>query len=88
MARARQSEYERLNGKYLKEGQQLMGKGDYAQASEKFWGAAAEIIKAVGAKRGLYWGLTEASGSSQRGFTKSIPSGTFCTASTPRTAST
>lgn len=29
-----------------------MRKGEYAQASEKLWGAAAEIIKAVAAKRG------------------------------------
>jgi len=29
-----------------------MKKRDYVQASEKFWGAAAEIIKAVAAKRG------------------------------------
>ena len=52
MATARRTEYERLNGKYLAEGEQLLAKGDYAQASEKFWGAAAEIIKAVAAKRG------------------------------------
>ena len=31
----------------------LIKKGDYAQASEKLWGAAAEIVKAVGAKRGV-----------------------------------
>ncbi|MBI2648832.1 MAG: hypothetical protein HYW93_04165 [Thaumarchaeota archaeon] len=52
MAKARQAEYERLNGKYLKEAQQLLDSGDYAQASEKFWGATAEVIKAVAAKRG------------------------------------
>ena len=45
-------EYVRLNGKYLKEADQLLGAKDYAQASEKLWGAAAEIIKAVAAKRG------------------------------------
>lgn len=56
MAKARQAEYERLNGKYLREGQQLLAKGDYAQASEKFWGAAAEIIKAVAARRGVALG--------------------------------
>lgn len=56
MARSRQAEYVRLNGKYLREGEELLAKGDYAQASEKFWGAAAEIIKAVGAKRGVALG--------------------------------
>ena len=30
-----------------------MRKGDYVQASEKFWGAAAEIVKALAAKRGV-----------------------------------
>lgn len=28
-----------------------MEKADYVQASEKFWGAAAEVIKAIAAKR-------------------------------------
>ena len=56
MAKARQAEYERLNGKYLKEAQQLLDSGDYAQASEKFWGATAEVIKAVAAKRGVALG--------------------------------
>ena len=45
--------YLRLNGKYLEEAQALLEKGDYVQASEKFWGAAAEIVKAVAAKRGI-----------------------------------
>ena len=48
----KQALYEKLNGKYLKEAEELMRKRDYVQASEKFWGAAAEIIKAVAAKRG------------------------------------
>ena len=30
-----------------------MKKGDYVQASEKFWGAVAEVIKAIAAKRGV-----------------------------------
>ncbi len=45
--------YRRLNGKYLKDAEQLLSKKDYAQASEKFWGAAAEIVKAVAAKGGV-----------------------------------
>ena len=48
----RLQEYLRLNGKYLAEAERLLEAGDYAQASEKLWGAAAEIIKAVAAKRG------------------------------------
>ena len=43
--------YLKLNDKYLREGDALLKKGDYVQASEKFWGAAAEVIKAIAAKR-------------------------------------
>ena len=43
--------YQRLNEKYLKDAQALMRKEDYSQASEKLWGAAAEIVKAVAMKR-------------------------------------
>jgi uncharacterized protein (UPF0332 family) len=46
-------DYLNLNDKYLKEAEALMEKGDYVQASEKFWGAAAEIVKAVAAQRGI-----------------------------------
>ena len=57
MARAsRLAEYQRLNGKYLKEAEELLEKKDLPQASEKLWGAAAEIIKAVAAKRGMTLG--------------------------------
>ena len=41
-----------LNDKYIKEGDALLTKEDYVQASEKFWGAAAEVVKAIAAKRG------------------------------------
>jgi len=34
----------------------LLEAGDYVQASEKFWGAAAEIVKTVAAKRGKHLG--------------------------------
>lgn len=54
--RSRQVEYVKLNSKYLKEAEGLLVKKDYAQASEKLWGACAEIIKAVAAKRGLELG--------------------------------
>ena len=51
--RSRLAEYERLNGKYLREAEELLEKKDYPQASEKLWGAAAEIVKAVAAGRGI-----------------------------------
>ena len=51
MERAR--DYLELNNKYLREASALVEKGDYVQASEKFWGAAAQIIKAVAAKKGI-----------------------------------
>ena len=44
--------YTTLNHKYLKEADALMKRGDYVQASEKFWGAAATIVKSAAAKRG------------------------------------
>jgi hypothetical protein len=34
-----------LNGKYLKEAESLLSKGDYAQASEKFWGPPPESLR-------------------------------------------
>jgi len=50
---ARAQDYLRLNDKYLKEAEALIEEGDYVQASEKFWGAAAEIVKAVAAERDM-----------------------------------
>jgi HEPN domain-containing protein len=44
--------YASLNHKYLKEADVLIEKGDYVQASEKFWGAASAAVKSVAAKRG------------------------------------
>jgi len=44
-------DYLELNDKYLREAEALLEKGDYVQASEKFWGATAEIVKAVAAER-------------------------------------
>ncbi len=41
-----------LSRKYLKDGEDFLVK-DPAQASEKLWGASAEIVKAVAARRGL-----------------------------------
>ena len=45
--------YVGLNNKYLREADTLVRQGDYVQASEKFWGAAAEMVKAVAVKRGI-----------------------------------
>jgi len=38
--------------KYPREAEELLSKGDYAQASEKSWGAAAQIVKVLAAKEG------------------------------------
>ena len=38
--------------KYLREAEELLSKGDYAQASERGWGAAAQIVEALAAKEG------------------------------------
>lgn len=45
--------YARLSEKYLKEADDPLAKGDYVQASEKLWGAAALMVKAVAASRGV-----------------------------------
>ncbi len=55
-SKSKEAHYKRLDGKYLKDAEELLRKGDYAQASEKLWGAAAEIVKAVAAKRGIRLG--------------------------------
>jgi hypothetical protein len=41
-----------LAEKFLREAEELLARGDYLQASEKAWGAAAQIVKAVAAKAG------------------------------------
>jgi hypothetical protein len=56
MIRRRQAAYLQLNGKYLKEADDLLSKKDLVQASEKVWGACAEMVKAVAAKRGIELG--------------------------------
>ncbi|AGT35965.1 MULTISPECIES: PaREP1 family protein [Thermofilum] len=42
----------RLSEKELMEAEELLRKGDYLQASEKAWGAAAQMVKAVAAREG------------------------------------
>jgi HEPN domain-containing protein len=46
-------QHTKLNNKLLRDAKRLLGEEDYVQASEKYWGAAAQVIKAVAAKRGL-----------------------------------
>lgn len=41
-----------LSEKYAREMNEFLEKGDYVQASEKAWGAASQILKAVASKRG------------------------------------
>jgi len=45
--------YQSLSEKYLREAKELLKEEDLAQASEKFWGASALVVKAIAAKRGL-----------------------------------
>jgi len=42
----------KLCEKFLKEVEELLARGDFVQASEKAWGAASQIVKAVAAKEG------------------------------------
>jgi len=48
-----QEKYRKLNHKYLTDAENLLLKEDYVQASEKFWGAFAEVVKGIAAQRGL-----------------------------------
>ncbi|HLG30349.1 MAG TPA: PaREP1 family protein [Candidatus Brocadiales bacterium] len=43
--------YIELNGKYINDAEECLKKGDYAQASEKLWGATVTIAKAIAAQR-------------------------------------
>ncbi|MDT7863112.1 MAG: PaREP1 family protein [Vulcanisaeta sp.] len=45
--------YVRLSEKYLRDAEEFLAKGDYVQASEKLWGAASFMVKAVAASRGV-----------------------------------
>ncbi|HEX30780.1 TPA: hypothetical protein ENG04_11945 [Candidatus Poribacteria bacterium] len=45
--------YRMLSEKYLEEADEFIEKGDYVQASEKLWGAAALAVKMAAAGRGL-----------------------------------
>jgi hypothetical protein len=43
----------KLAEKFLREAEEFIAKGDYVQASEKGWGVAAQMVKAVAAKENL-----------------------------------
>jgi len=49
----RAENYRRLAQKYMRDAEVFIEKGDYVQASEKLWGASAEMVKLVAAKRGI-----------------------------------
>jgi uncharacterized protein (UPF0332 family) len=42
----------KLSEKYLRDAEEFLIKKDFVQASEKAWGAAAQIVKALAAKEG------------------------------------
>jgi uncharacterized protein (UPF0332 family) len=42
----------KLSEKYIKDAEDFLSKKDYAQASEKAWGAAAQVVKALATKEG------------------------------------
>jgi hypothetical protein len=42
----------KLCEKYLRGAEDFLAKGDYVQASEKAWGAASQMVKALAARRG------------------------------------
>ena len=48
------NKHTQLNGKYLQDAKKLLKEQDYPQASEKLWGATAQIIKAIALKRGKH----------------------------------
>jgi hypothetical protein len=49
----REDQYHKLSDKYLGDAEALLREGDCVQASEKFWGAAALMVKTVAAGRGM-----------------------------------
>jgi hypothetical protein len=43
----------KLSEKYLRDAEDFLAKGDYVQASEKAWGAASQMVKALAAREGV-----------------------------------
>jgi hypothetical protein len=50
---ARLKVYVKLHEKLLKEAEELSGKGDLVQASEKYWGAVTSLLNAIGEEEDL-----------------------------------
>ena len=48
----RNEEYAAMSRKLLEDGRQALSQGDPVQASEKLWGAAAQMVKSVAESRG------------------------------------
>ena len=46
-------QYRDMSARYLRQAHAELTAGDYPQASEKFWGAATQQVKAVAQQRGL-----------------------------------
>ncbi|MDJ0269485.1 MAG: PaREP1 family protein [Aigarchaeota archaeon] len=46
----------KLSGKLLREAEEMLRNGDYAQASGKLWLAVVEAVKAVAASKGISLG--------------------------------
>ena len=44
--------YRRTSRELLSKGEQALEEGDHLQASEKFWGASAHMVKALAERRG------------------------------------
>jgi hypothetical protein len=53
----------KLCEKYMRDAEELLEKKDYAQASERAWGAASQMVKALAAKEGRELRSTPACGS-------------------------
>ena len=51
-----EARHRRMNTKYLADAKKLLQQGDYLQASEKYWGAAVQMIKVIAARRGMELG--------------------------------
>jgi len=43
----------KLSEKYMRDAEDFLSKKDYVQASERAWGATAQMVKALAAKRGV-----------------------------------
>ena len=74
MEKSSQAEYLRLNGKYMAEAERLLAEENYPQASEKLWGATAEIVKAIAANRGVEIGTHRSIGEYVSKLAKEKPS--------------